>query len=46
VADKLQAVNESFADAQAENVNVEKDYPLLEKLAQPCRLKSRRVAGI
>ena len=35
-----------FADAQAENLNVEMDYPFLEKLAQPCRLKSRRVAGI
>jgi hypothetical protein len=46
VADKLQAVNHRFADAQAENLNVEIDYPLLEKLAQPCRLKSRRVAGI
>jgi hypothetical protein len=46
VADKLQAVNHRFADAQAENLNVEMDYPLLEKLAQPCRLKSRWVAGI
>jgi hypothetical protein len=43
---KLQSVNERFADAQAENLNVEMDYPLLEKLAQPCCLKSRRVAGI
>jgi len=46
VAGKLQAVNERFADAQAENLNVEMDYPLLEKLAQPCRLKSQRMAGI
>jgi len=46
VAEKLQAVNERFADAQAENLNVEMDYPLLEKLAQPCRLKSQRMAGI
>jgi hypothetical protein len=46
VAEKLQAVNDRFADAQAENLNVEMDYPLLEKLAQPCRLKSQRVAGI
>lgn len=46
VAKKLQAVNDRFADAQAENLNVEMDYPLLEKLAQPCRLKSQRVAGI
>ena len=46
VAEKLQAVNERFADAQAENLNVEVDYPLLEKLAKPCRLKSRRMAGI
>jgi hypothetical protein len=46
VAAKLQAVNDRFADAQAENLNVEMDYPLLEKLAQPCRLKSQRMAGI
>jgi hypothetical protein len=46
VADKLQDVNDRFADAQAENLNVEMDYPLLEKLAQPCRLKSQRVAAI
>jgi hypothetical protein len=46
VAQKLQAVNDRFADAQAENLNVEMDYPLLEKLAQPCRLKSQHVAGI
>lgn len=46
MADKLQAVNDRFADAQAENLNVEMDYSLLEKLAQPCRLKSRQVAGI
>jgi hypothetical protein len=46
VASKLQAVNDRFADAQAENLNVEMDYPLLEKLAQPCRLKSQRMAGI
>jgi len=46
VAEKLQAVNERFADAQAENLNVEVDYPLLEKLATPCRLKSQRMAGI
>ena len=46
VAEKLQAVNDRFADAQAENLNVETDYLLLEKLAQPCRLKSQRVAGI
>jgi hypothetical protein len=46
VARKLQAVNDRFADAQAENLNVEMDYPLLEKLAQPCRLKSQRMAGI
>jgi hypothetical protein len=46
VADKLQSVNDRFADAQAENLNVEMDYPLLEKLAQPCYLKTRRVAGI
>ncbi len=46
VAGKLQAVNERFADAQAENLNVEMDYPLLEKLAKPCRLKSQRMAGI
>lgn len=46
VAQKLQAVNERFADAQAENLNVEVDYPLLEKLATPCRLKSQRMAGI
>jgi len=46
VAGKLQAVNDRFADAQAENLNVEMDYPLLEKLAQPCRLKSQRIAGI
>ena len=46
VAEKLQAVNDRFADAQAENLNVEIDYPLLEKLAQPCRLKSQRMAGI
>ena len=35
-----------FADAQAENLNVEVDYPLLEKLAKPRRLKSQRMAGI
>ena len=46
VADKLQAVNDRFADAQAEYLNVEMDYPLLEKLALPCRLKSQPVAGI
>jgi hypothetical protein len=46
VAEKLQAVNDRFADAQAENLNVEMDYPLLEKLAQPCRLKSQRMPGI
>jgi hypothetical protein len=46
VAEKLQAVNDRFADAQAENLNVEVDYPLLEKLARPCRLKSQRMAGI
>jgi hypothetical protein len=46
VAKKLQAVNERFADAQAENLNVEVEYPLLEKLATPCRLKSQRMAGI
>jgi hypothetical protein len=46
VAGKLQAVNDRFADAQAENLNVEMDYPLLEKLAQPCWLKSQRIAGI
>ena len=46
VAEKLQAVNDRFADAQAENLNVEIDYPLLEELAQPCRLKSQRMAGI
>lgn len=46
VAEKLQAVNDRFADAQAENLNVEVDYPLLEKLATPCRLKSQRMAGI
>ena len=46
VAQNLQAVNERFADAQAENLNVEVDYPLLEKLATPCRLKSQRMAGI
>lgn len=46
VAEKLQAVNNRFADAQAENLNVEIDYPLLEELAQPCRLKSQRMAGI
>ena len=46
VADKLQAVNDRFADAQTENLNVEIDHPLLEKLSQPCRLKSQRVAGI
>lgn len=46
VADKLQAVNDRFADAQTENLNVEVDYPLLETLAQPCRLKSQRIAGI
>ena len=46
VAEKLQAVNDRFADAQAENLNVEVDYPLLEKLAKPCRLKSQRMAGI
>ncbi len=46
VADKLQAVNDRFADAQAENLNVEIDYPILETLAQPCRLKSQRMAGI
>lgn len=46
VAHKLQAVNDRFADAQAENLNVEMNYPLLEKLAQPCRLKSRQIAGI
>ena len=39
-------MNERFADAQAENLNVEVDYPLLEKLARPCRLKSQRMAGI
>jgi hypothetical protein len=46
VAEKLQAVNERFADAQAENLNVEVDDPLLETLARPCRLKSQRMAGI
>ena len=46
VAEKRQAVNDRFADAQAENLNVEVDYPLLEKLATPCRLKSQRMAGI
>ena len=46
VAEKLHAVNDRFADAQAENLNVEVDYPLLEKLAKPCRLKSQRMAGI
>jgi hypothetical protein len=46
VAEKLQAVNDRFADAQAQNLNVEMDCPLLEKLAQPCRLKSQRMAGI
>jgi len=46
VAEKLQAVNERFADAQAENLNVEMDYPLLESLASPCRIKSQRMAGI
>lgn len=46
VAEKLQAVNDRFAEAQAENLNVEVDYPLLEKLATPCRLKSQRMAGI
>ena len=46
VAEKLQAVNDRFADAQAENLNVEMDEPLLEKLAQPCRLKTQRMAGI
>jgi hypothetical protein len=46
VAGKLQAVNDRFADAQAENLNVEMDYPLLENLAKPCRLKSQRMAGI
>jgi hypothetical protein len=46
VAEKLQAVNDRFADAQTENLNVEMDYPLLDKLAQPCRLKSQRMAGI
>ncbi len=35
VADKLHAVNDRFANAQAENLNVEMDYPLLEELAQP-----------
>jgi len=46
VAETLQAVNDRFADAQAENLNVEMDYPLLEKLSQPCRLKTQRMAGI
>jgi len=46
VAEKLQAVNDRFADAQAQNLNVEMDYPLLEELAQPCCLKSQRMAGI
>lgn len=46
VAEKLQSVNDRFAAAQAENLNVEVDYPLLEKLAKPCRLKSQRMAGI
>jgi len=46
VAEKLQAVNDRFADAQAENLNVQIDYPLLEKLAQPRRLRSQRMAGI
>ena len=32
VGEKLQAVNDRFADAQAENLNVEIDYPLLESL--------------
>jgi len=41
-----QAVNDRFADAQAENLNVQIDYPLLEKLAQPRRLRSQRMAGI
>jgi DNA-binding transcriptional ArsR family regulator len=40
------AVNDRFADAQAENLNVEMDYPLLESLASPCRIKSQRMAGI
>lgn len=46
VAKKLQAVNDRFAYAQAENLNVEMDYPLLEGLAQPAYLKSQRMAGI
>jgi hypothetical protein len=46
VAGKLGAVNERFADAQAHNLNVERDYPLLEKLAQPARLKRHRMACI
>ena len=46
VAEKLQAVNERFADAQAQNLNVEVDYSLLEKLAQPCHRKTQRMAGI
>lgn len=46
VGEKLQAVNERFADAQAENLNVQMDYPLLESLASPCRIKSQRMAGI
>lgn len=40
------AVNDRFADAQTENLNVEIDYPLFETLAQSCRLRSQRVAGI
>ena len=43
---KLQAVNDRFADAQAENLNVEMDVSLLENLAQPAYLKSQRMAGI
>ena len=37
VADKLQAVNDRFADAQAEDLNVEIDYPLLETLDRASR---------
>ncbi len=46
VAGKLQAVNNRFADAQAGNLNVEIDHPLLANLAKPTRHKSRRMAGI
>jgi len=46
VAKKLQAVNDRFSEAQTQNLNVEMDDDLLEKLAQPRRVKSRRMAGI